>query len=491
MRRRRGLVARLKRYFNKLALVLVVAACALLVGRIYDTQRGLPLALWHTHVPYELDRKDVSRATWSEYVARENDIFQKIRDQVSAKIEPRDKNAANRYFVGSPVNPVNFQTDWNRSFILQPIEKPRGVAVFFHGLTDSPYSVRHLAVHYRKSGFVAVAIRLPGHGTVPGALTKVEWEDWVQAAHLAVREGRKLAEKDAPLHLVGYSNGGALALIYALDAIEDKSLPSPQKIVLISPMIGVTAFARFAGVAGLPAILPSFAKAAWLSIVPEFNPFKFNSFPVNGARQSHLLTRVLQNRIRQLQSAGRLENLAPIITFQSVLDSTVSTSALTSALYDLLPANGSELVLFDINRSKKFGPLIRPSAEASAAAFGAPSYQKFTTRLLTNRADNALEMTERITLPNSTSFHENKLALSYPADVFSLSHIALPYPIDDSLYGLHPSSAEDFGVNLGAIAVRGERGALVTGLDSLLRMSSNPFFPYLLARIDSFAELEK
>jgi hypothetical protein len=36
--------------------------------------------------------------------------------------------------------------------------------------------------------------------------------------------------------------------------------------------------------AGLPAaIFPAFAKAAWLAILSEFNPFKYNSFPANGA----------------------------------------------------------------------------------------------------------------------------------------------------------------------------------------------------------------
>ena len=53
-------------------------------------------------------------------------------------------------------------------------------------------------------------------------------------------------------------------------------------------MIGITDLARFAGVFGWPAMFPAFAKAAWLGVVPEFNPFKYNSFPVNGARQSSL-----------------------------------------------------------------------------------------------------------------------------------------------------------------------------------------------------------
>ena len=48
----------------------------------------------------------------------------------------------------------------------------------------------------------------------------------------------------------------------------------------------------------------------------------------------------------------------------------------------------------------------------------------------------------------------------------------------------HPDPAEDFGVRLGTVSVRGERGALIVSLDSLLRMSSNPFFAYLLERIE-------
>jgi hypothetical protein len=32
--------------------------------------------------------------------------------------------------------------------------------------------------------------------------------------------------------------------------------------------------------------------------------------------------------------------------------------------------------------------------------------------------------------------------------------------------------------------VRGERGGLIVSLDSLLRMSSNPFFDHLLRRIE-------
>ena len=160
---------------------------------------------------------------------------------------------------------------------------------------------------------------------------------------------------------------------YALEALTNPNLVQADRLVLISPMIGITRFARFAGLAGLPAIFPAFAKAAWLGIVPEFNPFKYNSFPVNGARQSQRLTIALQEQIARYARAGLLAELPPIITFQSVMDFTVSTPAIISALYAHLPANGSELVLFDVNRTVKLGPLLRPAADTALARLLPPS----------------------------------------------------------------------------------------------------------------------
>jgi hypothetical protein len=54
----------------------------------------------------------------------------------------------------------------------------------------------------------------------------------------------------------------------------------------------------------------------------------------------------------------------------------------------------------------------------------------------------------------------------------------------ERVIGYDPDPADDFGIQLGAIAPRGEVGALIVRLDTLLRMSSNPFFPYLLGRIE-------
>jgi alpha-beta hydrolase superfamily lysophospholipase len=471
------------RLIRSASILLGLAATVFFAIRIYDIQRGPPLARWHTYVPRELRAKDLNAADWPRYLAEEERIFGSVRTEVTQKLDPDDRIPLNRYFDGSPVYPAHFSQDFNRSYLLEPAGAPVGAAVLLHGLTDSPYSQRHIARVYRDHGFVAIVIRLPAHGTVPAALTDVEWEDWSAATRLAVREARRRTAPSAPLHLVGYSNGGALALKYALDAIGDPQQARPDRLVLISPMIGITRFARFAGLAALPAVLPAFAKAAWLSVVPEFNPFKYNSFPVNGARQSYRLTRVLQDQTARYARTGQLARLPPIITFQSVVDFTVSTSAVVSALYAHLPANGSELVLFDVNRTIKFGPLLRRSAATALTQLLPAEARSYRTTVITNGDVDGGAAVERTVEAGAVTEHDRPLGLTYPASLYSLSHVALPFPLTDSLYGLMPDPTESFGINLGALVARGERNVLITSLDALLRATSNPFFPYMVARI--------
>ncbi len=466
-------------------IVLGVVAISLLSARAYDAQRGPPIEPWHTFIPHEMSVSELDQTDWASYVRAENAIFDSVKKEVTQKLAPDALVPVNRYFEGSAVYPGRFAQDWNRSYIMEPASAPVGAAVFLHGLTDSPYSLRHIAKHYRDAGYVSVAIRMPGHGTVPAALTQVKWEEWQAATRLAVREARRRIGPNLPLHLVGFSNGGALAVQYALDALDNRQLSRPDQLILISPMIGITRFARFAGLASLPALLPPFAKAAWLSLVPEFNPFKYNSFPVNGARQSYRLTSALRQAVLRAAEDGRLKDMPPILTFQSVMDFTVSTRAIVTDLYAHLPANGSELVLFDINRNTKINLLQRSSSAAMLARILPPPPHRFTTTIVTNADPDRSDVIERVTDAGAVSEWYRPLGLSYPGDVFSLSHVALPFPITDELYGTDPQPPDRFGISLGSIAARGERGALIVSLDSLFRMSSNPFFPYMIERIDA------
>lgn len=478
----------IRRWTIRIVLLIVVMLLTLLVIRIYDTQRGPKLELWHTFVPDDMDAAEIDKSDWTDYLKAEKKLFDEVKTHVTDKLEPEARTASNRYYSGSDIYPPHFSNDWNRSYILHPKGAPKGAVVLLHGLTDTPYSLRHIAQNYREHGYIAIGIRLPAHGTVPGALTDVKWQDWLAATRLAVRQARILTGSGLPLHIVGFSNGGALAMKYTLDSLENPRLAKPDRVILISPMIGVTSFARFAGVAGWPAVFPAFAKSAWLGIVPEFNPFKYNSFPVNGGRQSYLLTTALQQQISRDSRNNRLDELPPILTFQSLMDSTVSTRAVVTALYNHLPKNNSEVVLFDLNHSANIGLLLRTSSYTALTRLLPPPPRNYSVTIITNVSPESGETVALTTLAGQVNETVTPTGLAYPPDIFSLSHVALPFPMSDSLYGRYPEKPDRYGASLGTITARGERSVLSVGMDSLMRISSNPFYSYMLQRIDDKIE---
>lgn len=471
-----------------LGIVAVAVVATIFVVRAVESLQGPPLSLWHTYVPDEMSVAEMGAADWDGYLAGEERIFQSVRDNVTAKLPEADHDDHNRYYAEAPVYPGRFAEDFNRSFILMPDGPPRGAAVFLHGLTDAPYSLRHVAALYRDRGFVAVVPRMPGHGTVPAGLTEANWEDWMAATRLAVRTAVARAGSDVPLHVVGYSNGGALATKYALDALADDRLARVDRLVLFSPMIGVTRFARFAGVAGWPAIFPPFVKAAWLGILPEYNPFKYNSFPVHAGRESYQLVSALQTDIEAAVASGRIAAMPPVLAFQSAVDFTVSSPAVVTGLFDRLPANGSELILFDVNRTANVGILLRNRATNAVAAMLPPAKRAFRTTVIGNATPTSPAAVARTVEPGTTEETVVPLGIDYPRDVYSLSHIAMPFPPWDSLYGSAPVQEGEFGVSLGNLATRGENGALIVGLDTLLRNSSNSFYAYVAERISAVLE---
>lgn len=476
---------RLMALAKKLAIVVGIVLIVLLAVRVYLSQQGPALHSWHTWRADEMSVREMDNASFAQYLTRENAIFSDLDSEVTAKATAEERTPLNRYYRQSLVWPGQFSPDANRSFVLKPDGKPRGAVVLLHGLTDSPYSVRHLALHYQTRGFVAVVPRLPGHGTAPGALTDVDWEAWLAATRLAVREATRLAGNDVPLHLVGYSHGGALAMKYALDSLDAPDLRKPQQIVLLSPMIGVTAFARFAGFAGLPAMLPAFAKAAWLNVSPEYNPYKYNSFPVNAARQSWLLTQALHEQIGRAAREHRLAQLPPVLAFQSIMDSTVSTRAVVTGLFDQLPANGSELVVIDINQAGSFRPLFKPASWTALADLLPEARRRYSVTVITNASADSYQTVAKTTPAGSTRETAIPLPVTYPREVYSLSHVAIPFPPDDDLYGRQPAIKNHYGISLGTIALWGETSVLSVGKDALMRVTSNPFYEYMQARIDS------
>lgn len=167
------------------------------------------------------------------------------------------------------------------------------------------------------------------------------------------------------------------------------------------------------------------------------------------------------------------------------MDSTVSTRAIVTALYNRLPDNGSEIVLFDLNHAVRFNSLLRRTSYTALARLLPVAPRAYQTTIITNANSASTEMEIRTTRAGKTDTTVEKLqGMHYLPDVYSLSHVALPFPLSDSLYGRYPHPLNQYGISLGTFAARGERSVLVVGLDSLMRQSSNPFFPYMIKRID-------
>jgi hypothetical protein len=79
------------------------------------------------------------------------------------------------------------------------------------------------------------------------------------------------------------------------------------------------------------------------------------------------------------------------------------------------------------------------------------------------------------------------LGMTWPRGAISLSHVALPFPLDDPLYGVRSKDAGD-ALHLGQLAFQGERGLLKIPADWLLRLRHNPFYDFLERRSLAWVE---
>jgi alpha-beta hydrolase superfamily lysophospholipase len=457
----------------------------IVIGGAVSARRRLPdLEPWHRIVPRDLRAADVTaRSTLTDYVAIEDAAFRAIHDRIEQQLDAAARVPANRYNPDGMSHPSRLGTDWNRTQVLAPAGEPIGGALLVHGLTDSPYSMRTIGENLRRRGYYVVALRVPGHGTVPAGLTDVTWEDWLAAVRIGARHVRATLGDSKPLVLVGYSNGGALVLKYTLDTLEGSGDPPVFRTVLLSPMLGVQPFAWLTRVISMLGPIPAFEKARWLDVYPEYNPFKYNSFPANAGLQTWRLTTTLQRQIERVARAGGASRLPPMLTFHSLVDATVSTPAVVHALYDVIADHRSELVLFDINRASGLVPFIQQSDATLLTRLTDRSPRKYRRTLITNRDPGVLEVAERSIAPDAANIETRPLDLAWPRDVFSLSHVAIPFPLSDPVYGRDEITNPTSIIRLGLLSPRGERAVFSVPSDTLMRLTCNPFFSYLDDRL--------
>lgn len=128
-----------------------------------------------------------------------------------------------------------------------PFDLPGGpdAVLLLHGLTGSPFEVRHVAERLQRDGLRCLGPVMPGHGGEPRALAALGWREWVEGA------GRELARLAGArrVFLVGCSMGALVACALARAA--------PARVAglaLLAPALHLAGAARFAGTVarGLP-----------------------------------------------------------------------------------------------------------------------------------------------------------------------------------------------------------------------------------------------
>ena len=473
----------LGRLIQLLAAMLAGVLITLLVGLILVLHNKQALNVWHT---VYLDAEYTAKCgvkTFAGYLDLEQRLFSQLQRQVYDAVAPQDQHNVNRFTRGSLADPARWPVNWNRTFEWSGPNPTAGV-LLLHGLSDSPYSLRRIGRRLADDGAHVVGLRIPGHGTAPSALVNTSWEDMAAAVELSMHH-LKDRLPDLPIYLIGYSNGAALAVHYVLTGIEDNALPRVNGVVLISPEIGITKAAalavwqdRLGRWLGLP-------KLAWNDVLPEFDPYKYNSFAVNAGYQAHRLTGEIKRRLSRYEKHGQLAKLPPIMAFQSAADATVQAQALIDELFNRLPSGSHELVLFDINRLQTFEPLLNNKAQDNIAALFETTIPAYRRTLVTNIDSSSAIVAARVFAAGDSQSRVEPLHTAWPDKVYSLSHVALPFAPEDPLYGCCPVEKSP-GIQLGNVVLRGERGVLRTDPAMLLRIRWNPFYDYLQQRIMEF-----
>ena len=489
----------------RLGLLLLALLLMLALGfTLYAISALPPLQRWHTELLQgEFDARRHADLDFAGYLRLEARLF----DELQATTAAWARDGSDPLCLGEKAQDCRAQADealrhsrfnadgwlqrlvdgapYNRSFRLASAQ-PKGHALLVHGLTDSPYSMRALAQSLHARGFEVTVLRLPGHGTLPSMMTSMAAADWTAALRIAARDVSSRVAAGQPFYVGGYSSGGTLALQYALDALQDPALHRPDRVLLVSPAIELTPVAMLAEIIDMFSLvpIPLLDKVRWQAVAPEFDPYKYNSFAVNASRQINRATRALQRALHDAQRAGRLAELAPVVTWQSVVDSTVGSAGVVDQVYARLDGPGHRLVLFDLNRLPELAGVERPAAHALIVRIETAA-RGYTLDVVSNAASRQPRIAVRRLPPGAApqAAEVRPVELDWPAGLVSLGHVALPFPADDPIYGFVRGSGRDGIPSIGSWLLRGESGAITIALGSLTRLRSNPFWPLIDADV--------
>ena len=447
----------LKKILKYLLVIVITLIITFLAIISINAENQPPLKPWHymTFPPDNLTNGHY--ASFSAYRKAEAEYLDKIYSSL-AKVS---KQKFCKYTKGDVSSPIINGENLNASFEFEPQGDFKGGILLIHGLSDSPYHVRKIGHFLSQAGYYVIGLRLPGHGTVPAALIDIRWQDWYQAVVFAAKFVKERVKKEGKgiFGMGGFSTGGALTMHYVIKHILNESGGLPDKLLFFSPAFGITALAEVTSWHKMISWVPLFYKLKWQDIEPEYDPFRYGSWPFNAGYQIYSLANRNWALIDEIISnKAYLKKVPPMIAFQSRVDATVLPEKVYDLFNDIAP-NHSELFIFDVNRQYK--QIIKSDI--------------LTWNLESVEGERVKHMIKIIPDPSSQDTLINK----WPKSIYALSHISVPISPHDKFYGKNSL--------IGGLNVKGENGVLSTNLN-MGRLKYNPFFPYMKNELLQFLE---
>ncbi|MGD2075542.1 MAG: alpha/beta fold hydrolase [Gammaproteobacteria bacterium] len=364
-----------------------------------------------------------------------NSTFQSDARSVEEYIaEWRRRVAAARTDLGTPSR-LDI-VDGNCPFVLRPDGpgKPSRGILLVHGLSDSAFLVRDIAEFFRRQGFYVFAIVLPGHGTRPGDLLQIGWQDWLQAHQHALD---LLAGEVEDIYLLGFSAGAALNIYQALHHRAIKAL------FLFAPALRVR---RIAGLAcPLSRLGRIWKRFNWLDLQPDDDPFKYESLSNRAICEAYRLVR----SVRRLRSETRLQT--PVFVVASENDVTVDSRA-TLEWFGQLRTAPKRMLLYSTGK-----PAVPDGVRLVACHLPEQGIQSFSHTALLQSPDN----------PHYGAEGRYRFCVHY-------------YVLDQQKYRRCKAGQED---------CLGEMFQETHDCQVVRRLTYNPFYDQMLGELRAFLEL--
>ena len=208
--------------------------------------------------------------------------------------------------------------------------------ILIHGLWDSPFTLKEIAIRLQNNGILCRGILLPGHGTRPTDLQKTCYQDWIDTVRYAVDSLQQQVEK---VYLIGYSAGATLSIYQALSQQNIAGLVALAPAIRINPLVDLIFnwhyFTKWLS-----------RRSTWIYVEEENDYAKYRSIGFNPAFQIFKLTQALKKRYKH-QSLT-----CPLLMVASEDDETISASA-AMQFFKKTTSTHNQFILYSTKHKKK------------------------------------------------------------------------------------------------------------------------------------------